>query len=102
MRHLVVGASELEREYRLKIFSFEENIAFQPVAEIDRMSQRCLLDDIVNLGSQYEAKILYLVSTTSLIGPEIRSYIWIARRQQVLCWHSGMLGLFERRSTIRR
>ena len=37
VRHFVVGTSELEREYRLQILSFEEDMAFKSIAEVDGM-----------------------------------------------------------------
>jgi hypothetical protein len=35
MCHLVVGAAELEAEYWLEVFALEEDLAVEPVAEVD-------------------------------------------------------------------
>jgi hypothetical protein len=37
MRHLVVSTAKLERENRLKVFSLEEDLAFESVGEVDGM-----------------------------------------------------------------
>jgi hypothetical protein len=48
MSHLVVCAAELEAEHGEQILPLEKDPAFQPVAHVDRMSERGFLNNIVN------------------------------------------------------
>lgn len=48
MRHLIVRPAELEAENRKQVFPLEQNSAFESVAQIDRMIQGSLVDDIVD------------------------------------------------------
>ena len=43
MRHLVVRATELETKDGLLIFALEQNIAFEPVAQVDGLDKRDLV-----------------------------------------------------------
>jgi hypothetical protein len=48
MSHLVVGAAKLEAEDGQQVLSFEEDSALKPVAEVDGMVKRALVDNIVD------------------------------------------------------
>lgn len=48
MSHLVVRSAKLEGEDRLKVFSLEEDLAFESIAEVHSMSQWRCLNDIVH------------------------------------------------------
>ena len=37
MRHLVISTTKLEREDRLEVLPFEENLAFESVGDVDGM-----------------------------------------------------------------
>ena len=58
MGHFVVSTTKLEREDGLKIFSFEEDIAFESIAEVYGVSQGSRLYNIVDFGGENETKIL--------------------------------------------
>ena len=58
MCHLVVSTTKLEAEHGLKVFAFEEDFAFQAVAEVNGIGQGCLFDDVVYTGCENESKIL--------------------------------------------
>lgn len=62
MSHLVVGATQLEREDWLKVFALEQDLAFQSIREVDGMRQRSLLDYIVDAGRKNQTKVLFNVS----------------------------------------
>lgn len=54
MCHLIVCSPQLEAEDRLEVFALQENVAFQPITEVDRRCQGGLLDHIVNSGREYK------------------------------------------------
>lgn len=58
MSHLVVSATQLEAEDGLQVFTLQHDLAFQTVAEVDGMRQRCLLHDFVDARGQDETEIL--------------------------------------------
>jgi hypothetical protein len=58
VRHLVVGTPQLEAEDGLEILTLQQDVAFQPLAQVRGTSQRCFLDDLVDLGGQDEAQVL--------------------------------------------
>lgn len=58
MRHLVICSSQLEAEDWKKILSFQENLTFKSIAEINCMSQRCFVQDFIDARGEDETKIL--------------------------------------------
>ena len=60
MCHFVVRAAQFEAEYWLLIFTLQENLAFEAVAEVDRVSQVGPLACLVDAGrcAGNEAKVL--------------------------------------------
>lgn len=58
MRHLVVGSSQLEAKDWEKILSFQENLTFKSIAEVNCMSQRCFVQDFIDARGEDETKIL--------------------------------------------
>jgi len=58
MSHLVVSTPKLEGEHWLQIFSLDQDVTFQAVAEIDCMREWRSLDDIVYFGCQDQTKVL--------------------------------------------
>jgi hypothetical protein len=78
MGHLVVGAAQLEGENGKQIFSLEQDLAFESIAEIDGVSQGSLRYDIVDLCGRDESNILrhrldmVLCSWPSSVGSEPR------------------------------
>lgn len=50
--HLVVCASQLEREHRLEVLALEEDFAVEAVGEVDGMSQWGFIDDFVDAGGE--------------------------------------------------
>lgn len=61
MRHLVVGASQLEAEDRLFILALEEDLALESVAEVDGVGEVGDLAGLVNSGccAGNESEVLY-------------------------------------------
>ena len=58
MSHLIIGATKLEGENWLQVFSFEKYMAFESVAQIDRMGQGRCFDHIVDFGRQNQTEVL--------------------------------------------
>jgi hypothetical protein len=58
MGHLVVSASELEAEDRQQVLSLEQDSALKPVAEVDGMVKRALVDNIVDSRCEDQSQIL--------------------------------------------
>lgn len=58
MGHFVVGASELEREDRLEVFTFEEDPAFEAVREVGGVGEGSFFDDFVDAGGEDEAEVV--------------------------------------------
>jgi len=50
MGHLVVSAAQLEAEYGLLVFTLEEDIAFESVAEVDSVCEGSDLAGLVDSG----------------------------------------------------
>jgi hypothetical protein len=58
MCHFIVCSSQFKAEYRLEIFSFQEDFAFESVAEVRGVGEGCFFDDFVDAGGEDEAEIL--------------------------------------------
>ena len=58
MCHFVVCPSQLEAEDGLKVFPFEEDFAFQPIADVYSWREGGFFDDLVYSRSENEAHIL--------------------------------------------
>ena len=60
MCHLIVCPSQFETEDWLEVFSFEENFAFQPIADVDSWREGSFFDYLVHSRSKNQAEILYM------------------------------------------
>lgn len=58
MRHFIIGSPQLEAKDWEKILSFQENLTFKSIADINCMSQRCFVQDFIDAGSEDETKVL--------------------------------------------
>lgn len=58
MRHLVIGSPQLEAKDWEKILSFQENLTFKSIADINYMSQRCFFQNFIDARGEDETKIL--------------------------------------------
>jgi hypothetical protein len=58
VRHLVVGAAQLEAEDGLQVLALEQHIALQPVAEVGRVRERRLGDNFVDARREDQAQVL--------------------------------------------
>jgi hypothetical protein len=76
MCHLVVCPPQLEAEHWLQVFSFEQHIAFEAIAQISGVSQRCLRYDFVNFGGEDETKILHGESEKHRTILPAGFYVW--------------------------
>lgn len=59
MCHFVVCSSQLEAENGLKVFPFEEDFAFEPIADVYSWREGSFSDDLVYPRSENEAEILW-------------------------------------------
>lgn len=64
MCHLVVGASQLEAEYRLQVLALEQDVAFQAVAQVRGVCEWGFLNHLVDTGGEDKAQILPIASTS--------------------------------------
>lgn len=76
MGHLVVSASELEREDRKQVLSLEQDIALQAITQIDGWGQRCLLDNIVNFGRRDQSDVLGNRQACSISRQSVGQITW--------------------------
>ena len=60
LRDLVVGAANLERKHRLKVFSFEQDVVVQAAGQARRGIQRRLDGDVVHLGLEDAIYVVFL------------------------------------------
>ncbi|KAI6762003.1 hypothetical protein HG531_002556 [Fusarium graminearum] len=69
MGHLVVSAAQLEAENGLLVFTLEEDIAFEPVAQVDGVGE----------GSDFAG----LVDSRSSAGDETKTHVRVSSREEV-------------------
>lgn len=58
MCHLVVSAAQLEAEHGLQVFSFQEDVAFQAIAEVDGVCEWCFDGGFVDARCEDESQVL--------------------------------------------
>jgi hypothetical protein len=58
MCHFIVCTSQLKAEDWLQIFSLQENLAFQAVAEVGGTRELRLVDHFVDSGGKYQTQVL--------------------------------------------
>jgi len=63
MCHFIVCTSQLEAEDRLQIFSLQENLTFQAVAEVGGMCELRLVDHFVDSGGKDQTEVLSHLAT---------------------------------------
>lgn len=88
MGHLVVGTSQLEGEYREQVFSFEKDLRLKTVADIDSVSEGCLLHHIVNFCSCDQADILFSSLVTLSEVRNNLTYIGEAIWEKKMLWNN--------------
>src|SRR6266540_3635905 len=73
MRHLVVGAAQLEREHRLLILALEQHAVAEPPRQVRRELERRLDRDVVDLRGQDLLQIIDRHGMRSVAKPAERS-----------------------------
>jgi hypothetical protein len=59
--HFVVCAAQLEAENGLQVLALKHDVAFESVAEVGCMCERCLVDDLVDTRCKDESQVLPLL-----------------------------------------
>jgi len=56
--HFVISAAQLEAEYRLQVFSFQQDLAAHSRTQVGGMCEGSLGNDFVDARSEYESQVL--------------------------------------------